>query len=226
VIKKIHELNVDKSVHAILVQVPVPAHINPLVLQEEISPLKDADGFGPYNMGRLFMGNPALVAATPAGVMRLLCDYKLSVAGKKCTVVGRSNIVGKPLALLLIAQDATVTMAHSKTGDLEGACKGADFLFVAAGKAGLIKKQMVKNGAVVVDVGINRCDEKECKPEKEENAQKAPEGAHSRLVGDVDFEKVKDSCSYITPVPGGVGPMTIASLIANTLQAYKMQGGK
>lgn len=205
--KKIHELNSDESVHAILVQVPLPSHINPLSLQDKINPLKDADGFGPYNMGRLFMGNPQIVPATPAGVMRLLSDYRLAVRGKKCTVVGRSNIVGKPLAILLLQNDATVQIAHSKTSDLAKACQDSDFVFAATGCCSLIKGSMLKKGCVVVDIGINRLDE-------------------GKICGDVDFESAKNIASHITPVPGGVGPMTIASLIANTLQAYKLQGGK
>ena len=202
--KKIAELNSDKSVHAILVQVPIPSHIDVLQLKEKINPLKDADGFGPYNMGRLFMGNPQLVAATPAGVMRLLSDYNLSVKGKKCAVVGRSNIVGKPLALLLLKEDATVEIAHSKTPDLKKTCQTADFVFVAVGACDIVNGSMLKKNCVVVDIGINRPDE-------------------GKICGDCDFVSCSKVASYITPVPGGVGPMTIASLIANTLQAYKLQ---
>jgi len=206
IISKIDSLNNDDSVHGILVQVPVPKQINPLILQEKINSQKDVDGFGPYNMGRLFMGNPQLVAATPAGVMRLLDDYKLSVSHKKCVVVGRSNIVGKPLAMLLLQQDATVEIAHSKTPNLAEVCKTADFIFVAVGKCGLIKKEMAKPGVVVVDIGVNRPDD-------------------GPICGDADFENLQKIASYITPVPGGVGPMTIASLIANTISAYKLQHG-
>ncbi|MFH0927790.1 MAG: bifunctional 5,10-methylenetetrahydrofolate dehydrogenase/5,10-methenyltetrahydrofolate cyclohydrolase [Candidatus Micrarchaeota archaeon] len=238
VVEKIEELNSDISVHAILVQVPLPKQIDPIALQEKIAPLKDVDGFGPYNMGRLFMGKPQICAVTPAGIMRLLADYKLSVRGKKCVVVGRSNIVGKPLALLLLAQDATVSIAHSKTKDLARECRDADFLFVAAGKAGLVRGDMIKPGAVVVDVGVNRCGPSECKSEPEEGDEKPSRGKisggtpafgrlspTSELVGDVDSESAKKVASYITPVPGGVGPMTIASLIANTTIAYKLQNG-
>lgn len=206
IISKIVELNEDNLVHGILVQVPLPKQIDALILQDKINPQKDVDGFGPYNMGRLFMGNPQLVAATPAGVMRLLHDYKLSVSGKKCVVVGRSNIVGKPLSMLLLQKDATVEIAHSKTSDLKSVCKTADFIFVAVGKCGLITSDMVKKGAVVVDIGMNRPEE-------------------GPICGDADFEEVQKIASYITPVPGGVGPMTIASLIANTISAYKLQNG-
>ncbi len=204
--KKIDELNKDKNVHAILVQVPIPSHLDVLKLQEKINPLKDVDGFGPYNMGRLFMGDPLIIAATPAGVMRLLSDYKLDVASKNCIVIGRSNIVGKPLSMLLLNKDATVQIAHSKTKNLAQICKLADFIFGAVGKCSLIKKGMVKSGAVVIDIGMNR-------------PQDGP------VCGDVDFDQIKKIASYITPVPGGVGPMTVASLIANTLIAYKLQKG-
>jgi len=204
IISKIEELNSDSSVTGILVQVPVPKQIDTILLQQKINAKKDVDGFGPYNMGMLFMGKPQLVAATPAGVMRLLDDYNLDASGKICVVVGRSNIVGKPLSMLLLQRNATVIIAHSKTSDLASVCKQADFVFVAVGKCGLITKDMVRAGAVVVDIGMNR-------PEK------------GPICGDADFESVSSVASYITPVPGGVGPMTIASLIANTIFAHKLQ---
>lgn len=200
-------LNADKSVSGILVQLPLPKHIDAFAVQKSIHPFKDVDGLGPKNMGYLLMGCPRFVAATPAGIMRLLRHYGLDVAGKHCVVVGRSNIVGKPLSILLLSSNATVTIAHSKTSNLGSITKQADFLFVAAGQARLIKKGMVKKGAVVVDVGINR--------EK-----------GGKICGDVDFDPVSKIASYITPVPGGVGPMTIMSLMANTILAYKLQNAK
>ena len=206
-LSRISSLNADKSAHGILVQVPLPKQIDALNVQKAIHPFKDVDGFGPKSMGYLLMGRPRFVAATPAGIMRLLAHYKLDVAGKHCVVVGRSNIVGKPLAILLLQEDATVTMAHSKTKNLAAITKQADFLFVAVGKANLITKDMVKKGAVVVDVGMNKNkDGKSC--------------------GDVDFKGVSPVASFITPVPGGVGPMTIMSLMANTLKACEFQNGK
>ncbi len=219
---RIISLNADKTVSGILVQVPLPRQIDAFAVQKAIHPFKDVDGFGPKSMGYLLMGRPRfaatighradgaptacepLVAATPAGIMRLLEHYKLDVAGKHCVVVGRSNIVGKPLAILLLQADATVTIAHSKTKHLAAITKQADFLFVAAGQANLVKKDMVKRGVVVVDVGMNR-------------------NRMGKSCGDVDFASVSSVASFITPVPGGVGPMTIISLMANTIHAYEMQ---
>lgn len=203
----IASLNADKSVHGILVQVPLPNQIDTFAVQKAIHPFKDVDGFGPKSMGYLLMGRPRFVAATPAGIMRLLLHYKLKVAGKHCVVVGRSNIVGKPLALLLLGADATVTIAHSKTKQLAAVTRQADFLFVAVGKASLITNTMVKPGAVVVDVGMNK-------------------NTAGHLCGDVDFAAVKKTASAITPVPGGAGPMTIMSLMANTIRAYELQNEK
>ena len=203
-LSRIEALNADKGVHGILVQVPLPDSIDPIAVQKTVQPFKDVDGFGPKNLGYLLMGRPRLVAATPAGVMRLLKHYSLDVAGKHCVVVGRSNIVGKPLAQLLLMSDATVTMCHSRTTDLAAYTKQADFLFSAVGKPGLITAKMVKKGAVVVDVGTSRNDE-------------------GKLAGDVDFASVKKTASYLSPVPGGVGPMTIMSLMANTVSACEQQ---
>lgn len=217
----VETLNADKSVHGILVQVPLPPSIDALSVQQAIHPFKDVDGFGTKSMGLLFMGIPRFTAATPAGIMRLLAHYKLAVAKKRCVVVGRSNIVGKPLAMLLLQADATVTIAHSRTADLSAVTREADFLFVAVGKPHLIRAGMVKPGAVVVDVGMNRIGEK-TKPELETAAPKSK----TSLVGDVDFESVKEVASHITPVPGGVGPMTIASLLANTVKAYQLERKK
>ena len=200
----IETLNADESVHAILVQVPLPPQIDPISVQMAIHPLKDVDGFGPENLGLLLMGRPRLVAATPAGVMRLLKHHGLAVSRKHCVVVGRSNIVGKPLAQLLLNADATVTIAHSKTPDLATQTKQADFLFLAVGKPGLIKGSMVKKGAIVVDIGTSR-------------------NKGGKLAGDADFTSVSKVAAFISPVPGGVGPMTIMSLMANTIMAYELQ---
>ena len=162
---------------------------------------KDVDGFHPYNVGLLNIGEDCLMPCTPFGVMNMMADYGIDIAGKNAVVVGRSNIVGKPIAAMLLKANATVTVCHSKTKDLSGVCAKADILVAAIGKAKFIKKEFVKDGAVVIDVGINRVD--------------------GKLCGDVDFEDVKDKCSYITPVPGGVGPMTITTLMQNTLKAFK-----
>lgn len=249
VLALVEKLNADKAVHGILVQVPLPKAIDPLAVQRAIHPFKDVDGFGPKSMGLLLMGIPRFAAATPAGIMRLLAHHKLDVAGMRCVVVGRSNIVGKPLAQLLLMADATVTIAHSKTPDLGVLTREADFLFVAVGKPYLISKGMVRPGAVVVDVGMNRLETPAgahakaapgahpasasgspapthaplSNPKPELEADPAhPRSKSPSIVGDVDFEEVKSVASWITPVPGGVGPMTIASLLANTVKAYEM----
>jgi methylenetetrahydrofolate dehydrogenase (NADP+)/methenyltetrahydrofolate cyclohydrolase len=227
-------LNADKSVHGILVQVPLPKSIDPLSIQQAIHPYKDVDGFGTKSMGLLLMGTPRFAAATPAGILRLLSHYHLCVAKKHCVVVGRSNIVGKPLAMLLLQEDATVTIAHSKTSDLGAITRQADFLFAAVGKPHLIKIEMVKKGAVVIDVGINRVETKSdspAKPELEPLPQPTRKNASAtaskkKLVGDVEFDSVSTIASWITPVPGGVGPMTIASLLANTVKAYSLEQKK
>lgn len=195
----IKKLNADSKVHGILVQLPVPPQIDPDIILQAIDPTKDVDGFHPFNTGKLMAGLETFVPCTPRGIMHLLAAYNISLAGKHAVVVGRSNIVGKPMASLLMARDATVTVCHSKTSDLKEFTRSADILVVAVGRPRLITADMVKPGAVVVDVGINRL----------------PEG----LVGDVDFDTVKEVASYITPVPGGVGPLTIAMLLQNTLES-------
>ncbi|MFH0835394.1 MAG: bifunctional 5,10-methylenetetrahydrofolate dehydrogenase/5,10-methenyltetrahydrofolate cyclohydrolase [Candidatus Micrarchaeota archaeon] len=202
-LKCIRELNADKSVHGILVQVPVPKHINENRVLEEVAPEKDVDGFNPHNVGRLHMGNPAFVPATPRGVMRLIAETGIDLTGKHAVVVGRSNIVGKPVAALLLQADATVTQCHSKTRNLAAITKQADVLVVAVGKPRMITADMVKKGAVVIDVGTTK--------------------VAGKLVGDVD-EGVRGVASAITPVPGGSGPMTIAMLLENTLRAARAQG--
>lgn len=204
IIAKIRELNADPNTTAMIVQLPLPSHIDPFVVQETIDPKKDADGFTTKNQGLLAVNKPRIVAATPAGVMKLLEHHKLDVSAKNCVVVGRSNIVGKPLAQLLINANATVTIVHSRTPDISIYTKTADFLFVAVGKEKLITADMIKEGAVVVDVGMCRTKE-------------------GKVCGDCDFESIKEKASYITPVPGGVGPMTVASLLNNTLLCHRLQ---
>lgn len=199
----IDELNNDKSVHGIIVQLPLPRHLNEFEIINRIADYKDIDGFHLLNKGRLFIGNPSFVPATPYGIIEILDHYGIETLGKLAVVVGRSNIVGKPAASLLLNKDATVVISHSHTKNLKALTVQADILVVAVGKAKLITADMVKPGAVVIDVGINRDGNKIC--------------------GDVDFEAVKEVASYITPVPGGVGPMTIAMLIKNTVEGYKKQ---
>ena len=193
-------LAADSAVHGILVQLPLPRHIDPAAVIEAIPPEKDVDGFTPVNAGRLLNGEPCFAPCTPAGCLRMIEAAGVDLDGKHAVVVGRSNIVGKPAALLLMQKNATVTVCHSHTRDLAAVCRTADVLIAAVGKAGFITADMVKPGAVVIDVGINR-------------------GADGKLHGDVDFAPVSEIASYITPVPGGVGPMTRAMLMLNTVQA-------
>ncbi len=196
----INVLNLDDSIHGILVQLPLPKHIDTNVVLAAIDPRKDVDGFHAVNVGKLVSGLDGFVPCTPLGVMEILKEYGIDVAGLNAVVIGRSNIVGKPMANLLLNASATVTVTHSKTKNLNEICKNADLIVAAIGKPFFLKADMVKDGAVVVDVGINRLDD-------------------GRLVGDVDFDEVAPKCSYITPVPGGVGPMTIAMLLNNTILA-------
>ena len=196
----IQELNRDDAVDGILVQLPLPGHLDGAQVLRTIDPDKDVDAFHPENVGRLLLGQPRYLPCTPAGILALLREYAIDPAGKHCVVVGRSNIVGKPLALLLLQADATVTVCHSKTPDLADQCRRADILVSAAGQAGLITADMVRPHAVVIAVAMNR-------------------GADGRLCGDVDFGAVAQRADYITPVPGGVGPMTRAMLMENTYQA-------
>jgi methylenetetrahydrofolate dehydrogenase (NADP+)/methenyltetrahydrofolate cyclohydrolase len=196
----IRQLNTDDTVDGILVQLPLPPHIDEQRTLDAVDPVKDVDGFHPINAGRLFLGQEGLVAATPTGIMRLLEEYEVPLVGARAVVVGRSNIVGKPVALLLLAQHATVTICHSRTADLPAQTREADVLVVAVGQPGLISRDMVKEGATVIDVGMNR----------------TPEG----LRGDVD-QDVAERAGLLTPVPGGVGPMTIASLLRNTVRAAR-----
>ncbi|MBS0154784.1 MAG: bifunctional methylenetetrahydrofolate dehydrogenase/methenyltetrahydrofolate cyclohydrolase FolD [Nitrospira sp.] len=202
----IEKKNVDPKIHGILVQLPLPKHIDSKVILEAVSPLKDADGFHPYNFGRLVEGHPVFEACTPKGVIKMIESAGVTIEGKRAVVVGRSNIVGKPLALMLLQRNATVTICHSKTKDLPAVCREADLLLVAIGKAKFVTADMVREGAVVIDVGTN----------------KTPEG---KLCGDVDFEPVRQKAGWISPVPGGVGPMTIAMLLENTVESAKRAAG-
>ncbi|WP_459876878.1 bifunctional methylenetetrahydrofolate dehydrogenase/methenyltetrahydrofolate cyclohydrolase FolD [Campylobacter concisus] len=203
----INVLNLDDSIHGILVQLPLPKHIDTNVVLAAIDPRKDVDGFHAVNVGKLVSGLDGFVPCTPLGVMEILKEYDIEVAGLNAVVIGRSNIVGKPMANLLLNASATVTVTHSKTKNLKEICKNADLIVAAIGKPFFLKADMVKDGAVVVDVGINRLDD-------------------GRLVGDVDFDEVAPKCSYITPVPGGVGPMTIAMLLNNTILAAQAKIAK
>ncbi len=203
-IAKIEELNARADIHGILVQLPLPKHINERAVIEAIDPGKDVDAFAPVNVGNMMLGTADFLPCTPAGIMELLARSGVSVVGKECVVVGRSNIVGKPIAQLLLAANGTVTVCHSRTQDLAAVTRRADILVVAIGKADFITGDMVKDGVVVIDVGMNR-------------------KADGKLTGDVDFASVAPKASYITPVPGGVGPMTITMLLKNTLTAARKQ---
>lgn len=203
----INVLNLDDSIHGILIQLPLPKHIDTNVVLAAIDPRKDVDGFHAVNVGKLVSGLDGFVPCTPLGVMEILKEYGIDVAGLNAVVIGRSNIVGKPMANLLLNASATVTVTHSKTKNLKEICKSADLIVAAIGRPFFLKADMVKDGAVVVDVGINRLDD-------------------GRLVGDVDFDEVAPKCSYITPVPGGVGPMTIAMLLNNTILAAQAKIAK
>lgn len=200
----VNELNEDKEINGILCQLPLPKGLDEKAVIEAISPLKDVDAFHASNVGKIMIGDYDFLPCTPAGVMEMLHSYNIPVEGKECVVIGRSNIVGKPMAMLLLHENGTVTITHSRTKNLKEVTKRADILVAAIGKPKFVTADMVKEGAVVIDVGMDR-DEK------------------GKLCGDVDFENVKEKCSAITPVPGGVGPMTIAVLMKNTLKACKIQ---
>ncbi len=196
--------NNDKNINGILVQLPLPSQINEKTVIEHINPTKDVDAFHAVNVGKIMIGEYSFLPCTPAGIMELIHSTGTEVSGKECVVIGRSNIVGKPMAMLLLHENGTVTICHSKTKNLAEICRRADILVAAVGKAGFVTADMVKDGAVVIDVGMNR-------------------NAEGKLCGDVDFENVAPKCSHITPVPGGVGPMTIAMLMENTLRAKMLQ---
>ena len=203
IIDCIEKANKDKSINAILVQLPLPDHINTKAVIEAIDSLKDVDGLTSLNQGKLFLGLNGIVPCTPKGIMHLFDKYNVDLTGKNAIVIGRSLLVGKPLSMLMLAKNATVTIAHSKTKNLKELCLGMDIIVSAVGKPKMITADMVKEGAIVIDVGINR--------------------VHNTLVGDVDYLSVCDKCARITPVPGGVGPMTIACLLENVVECYKMQ---
>ncbi len=198
----VDKLNADEKIHGILVQLPLPKHLDESEVLLRIRPEKDVDAFHPYNVGKIMIGDPAFLPCTPAGVMALLERSGVEIAGKKCVVIGRSNIVGKPMAMLLLHANGTVTICHSRTKDLAAVCREADILVVAIGRADFVGADMVKEGAVVIDVGMNR-------------------RADGKLTGDVNYAEVEPIASAITPVPGGVGPMTITMLLQNTLTAAK-----
>ncbi len=203
-LKLVDKLNEDGRVNGILVQLPLPKQIDEKKIIERISPEKDVDAFNAVNVGKIMIGNYSFLPCTPAGVMELIKSTGTEISGKECVVIGRSNIVGKPMAMLLLHESATVTICHSKTSNLKDVCSRADILVSAVGIKHFVTADMVKRGAIVIDVGMNRNSE-------------------GKLCGDVDFDNVKDKCSFITPVPGGVGPMTIAMLMENTLRAGKLQ---
>jgi methylenetetrahydrofolate dehydrogenase (NADP+) / methenyltetrahydrofolate cyclohydrolase len=208
----VQDLNGEKDIDGFIVQLPLPKHIDENAITLAIDPKKDVDGFHPINFGRMAQGLPAYLPATPFGILEIIRRYGIETSGKKCVIVGRSNIVGTPLSILLSRKgiDCTVTLAHSRTQNLEAVCREADILVAAIGVAHFIKEDMVKDGAVVIDVGMNRIDD-------------VTKKSGSRLVGDVDFENVAPKCRYITPVPGGVGQMTVVSLLLNTLKAAKKE---
>ncbi len=202
----VNVLNRDSRVNGILVQLPLPKHINETAIINAISPEKDVDAFHPVNVGKIMIGDYSFLPCTPAGVMELIASTGTEICGKRCVVIGRSNIVGKPMSMLLLHKSGTVTICHSKTENLKEICLQADILVVAVGKANFVTGDMIKEGAVVIDVGMNRLE-------------------NGKLCGDVDFASAEPKASYITPVPGGVGPMTISMLMKNTLTAAKQQAG-
>jgi methylenetetrahydrofolate dehydrogenase (NADP+) / methenyltetrahydrofolate cyclohydrolase len=195
------ELNSNKDIHGILVQLPLPDQIDSEKILQAIDPKKDVDGFHPINVGKLVVGNALLTPCTPTGIIALLDRYDIEISGKHAVIIGRSNIVGKPVSMLLLQRNATITICHSRTQNLEEVTRSADIIVAAVGRANFVTEKMVSEGTVVIDVGINRVD--------------------GKLTGDVDFEPVSIKASHITPVPGGVGPMTIALLMENTLKAFK-----
>lgn len=202
----IAKLNADKNISGVLLQAPIPPHLDYRKISETISPDKDVDAFHPYNVGKIMIGDFDFVPCTPAGVIELIKSTGTEIAGKNCVVIGRSNIVGKPQAMLLLKENGTVTVCHSKTKDIAAFTRGADILVVAVGRAGFVNGDMIKPGAVVIDVGMNR-------------------NAEGKLCGDVDFASAEPVAAYITPVPGGVGPMTVTMLLKNTVKAAKLANG-
>ena len=202
----VEQLNMSRDVHGILVQLPLPKHLNEKEVLNLIKPEKDVDAFHPENVGHIMIGDYSFLPCTPAGIMEMLKYENISLDGKHCVIIGRSNIVGKPMAMLMLKENATVTVCHSHTKNLKEIVSQADVVVAAVGRAGFVTADMIKEGAIIIDVGINR-------------------GEDGKLCGDVDFEACKEKASYITPVPGGVGPMTIATLMQNTITAAKIQKG-
>ena len=202
----VNKLNEDEKINGILVQLPLPKHLDEKLVINTIKPEKDVDAFHPVNVGKIMIGDFNFLPCTPAGVMELIKETGIDIAGKECVIIGRSNIVGKPQAMLMLHKNATVTICHSKTKDLKEVVKRADIVIAAVGVANMVTKDMIKEGAVVIDVGMNRLE-------------------NGKLCGDVDFEGVSEVASFITPVPGGVGPMTIAMLMENTLTSAKLKAG-
>lgn len=214
-LSKVISLNEDRSIDGFIVQLPLPSHIDELKVTQAINPLKDIDGFHPRNLGNMVVHLPGFLPATPAGIIELIKRKNIPTEGKSCVIIGRSNIVGMPLSIMLSRNanpgNCTVTLAHSKTQNLSEVCRNADILIAAVGQPGFVREEMVKEGAIVIDVGTTRIED-----------VSSPKGW--RLVGDVDYAQVAPKCSMITPVPGGVGPMTIASLMMNTLKAMELKG--
>lgn len=206
IIKLIMQLNLDAHINGILVQLPLPKHLNEQLILQTIDPLKDVDCFHYANIGKLYTDHPTFLPCTPSGIIEILKNNNIEIAGKECVIIGRSNIVGKPMGAMMMYQNATVTIAHSKTENLKDVCKRADILISAIGKPKFINNEYIKPGAVIIDVGINRNE-------------------NGKLCGDVDFENVYDKCSAIAPVPGGVGPMTITMLLQNCVKGYCYQNG-
>jgi methylenetetrahydrofolate dehydrogenase (NADP+)/methenyltetrahydrofolate cyclohydrolase len=211
-INKISQINLDSTIDGLIVQLPLPNHIDEFLVTNSISSKKDVDGFHPVNLGKMTLGTPSFLPATPFGIITLIEEYSIQTSGKNCLVIGRSNIVGRPISILMSRNtkfaNATVTLAHSKTKNIERLTKTADIIIVALGRENFLNGDMVKKGVVIIDVGINRIKSNKTK-------------SGWRLVGDVDFDSVKEKASFLTPVPGGVGPMTIVSLLKNTFLAYK-----
>lgn len=206
IIKLIMQLNLDPTINGILVQLPLPKHLDEQLILQAIDPLKDVDCFHYANIGKLYTDHPTFLPCTPAGIIEILKYYNIEITGKECVIIGRSNIVGKPMGAMMMYQNATVTIAHSKTENLKDICKRADILISAIGKPKFINHEYIKPGVIIIDVGINRNE-------------------NNKLCGDIDFEDVYDICSTITPVPGGVGPMTITMLLHNCLKGYCYQNG-
>jgi methylenetetrahydrofolate dehydrogenase (NADP+)/methenyltetrahydrofolate cyclohydrolase len=226
---EVRRANEDPAVHGLLVQLPLPPAHDATAVLDAVAPLKDVDGFHPENVGLLHQGRPRFVPCTPAGIVELFGAYDIPIAGRRAVVLGRSDIVGKPMAALLTARDATVTVCHSKTRNLSAVCREADLLVAAIGRPGFVTRDFVREGAVVIDVGINRIESLDGLPEGLRNSDRLRRLLDAKgraLVGDVDFDDVSPVAGWLTPVPGGVGPLTVAMLLENTLKAAGLQGSR